>query len=781
MSVANEKTLRDLEYDRLKDVVKGFASSSLGEEAIDALAPLSDRAEIEEAIAEVKEAIVFLEPRVRFSLAGVHDLAPLFLRAKEQALLGGEELLLIQETIDATGRVRAELCGQESCPTLRRFGERLSEEQALAKRIRQAIDEHGALRDDASPRLTQLVRKRRSLEDRIERKLRALIDRSPELISEAVVTRRSGRLVIPIKSGAQGLSSDFVVHDRSATGQTLYAEPIALVPENNAIAETESEIRDERLRILRELTDEFRAAEPAFLRDRALLAHLDSLFARAGYGIARRARFPNLTSRIRLQDARHPLLPADQVVPVSLSLGDPARMVVITGPNTGGKTVTLKTIGLFTLMVQSAIPIPAAYESEMTVRKAVWSDIGDEQSISQNLSTFSAHMRNIVTLLQQVDADSLVLLDELGAGTDPQEGAALGLAILEQLLVAEPLVAVSTHLTPLKYFAIRHPAVKTASMEFDVESLRPTFRVIEGVPGRSNAFIIARSLGLSEELVERARSFLSQGEILADDILEDLERERQAMLHRREQTERELSEATRVKETYTERLAAFQEKKERELSKELKDLESFLRMGQEEVERLLAELRAKPTPDEARAAYQELVRLRDAVRETKEAAKKKEGEPLPLEEIEVGRIVHVRSLDADGRIVQIAPRGKVTVDLDGVRVSTEPGDLERAHPTKAEPTARPSVLPRPTFEQVSLQLNVRGMTVSEALREVELYLDRLLLADVERASILHGKGTGALREAIRAYLASSSFVKSFRSAPPAKGGDGVTDFDLEGE
>ena len=781
MPVANEKTLRDLEYDRLKGVVKGFAASSLGEEAIDALTPISDRVEIEHVIAEVKEATSFLERKGRFSLSGVHDLGPLLVRAKEQALLGGEELLLVRETIDATGRARAELCAQESCPTLRRFGERLSQEEALSKRIYRALDEHGELRDDASPLLAQLLRKRRALEDRIERKLRALIERSPEIVSEAVVTRRSGRLVIPIKSGAQGLSSDFVVHDRSATGQTLYAEPTVLVPENNAVAESESEIREERLRILRELTDEFRAAEPALLRDRAVLAHLDSLFARAGYGIAHRASFPNLTSRIKLEDARHPLLPRDQVVPVSLSLADPARMVVITGPNTGGKTVTLKTIGLFTLMVQSGIPVPVARDSEMTVRREVWSDIGDEQSISQNLSTFSAHMRNIVTLLQAANADSLVLLDELGAGTDPQEGAALGLAILEHLLVAEPLVAVTTHLTPLKYFAIRHPAVKTASMEFDVESLRPTFRVIEGVPGRSNAFIIATSLGLPEALVERARSFLSQGEILADDILEELERERQAMLRHREEAERELAEATRVKETYTERLAAFQEKKERELSKELKTLEAFLRRGQGEVERLLSELRAKPATEQAREAYQELALLRDEVREAKEALEeRKGGEPLPPEEIEPGRAVHVRSLDADGRIVQVAPRGKVTVDLDGVRVSTELADLERARP-KEETRARPSRLPRPTFGPVSLQLNVRGMTVSEALREVQLYLDRLLLADVERASILHGKGTGALREAIRGYLASSSFVKSFQSAVPAEGGDGVTVFELEGE
>ena len=781
MTVANEKTLRDLEYDRLKGVVKGFASSSLGEEAIEVLVPLSDRAEIEQGIAEVKEAIVFLEVKGRFSLGGVHDLAPLLLRAKEQALLGGEELLLVQETIDSTGRVRAALTGQESCPTLRRFAERLSQEEAFAKRIFRAIDEHGELRDDASPLLSQLLRKRRSLEDRIERKLRALIDRSPDLVSEAVVTRRSGRLVIPIKSGAQGATTEFVVHDRSATGQTLYAEPTALVAENNAIAELESEIREERLRILRELTETFRSAEPAFLRDRAILGHLDSLFARAGYAIARRASFPRLSARILLREARHPLLAEDRVVPVSLSLGDPARMIVITGPNTGGKTVTLKTMGLLCLMVQSAIPIPASPASEITIRKKVRSDIGDEQSIEQNLSTFSAHMRNIVSLLQEADADSLVLLDELGAGTDPQEGAALGLAILENLLEDEALVAVSTHLTPLKYFAIRHPAVKTASMEFDVESLCPTFRVIEGIPGRSNAFVIARSLGLPETLVERARSFLSQGEILADDILEDLDRERQAMLRHREQAERELAEATHLKETYTELLGAFQDKKERELSANLKELEAFLRRGQGEVERLLAELRKRPTQEEARAAYQELAALREEARAREETVgEKEEAMPLPPAEIEVGRLVHVRSVDADGRIVHLSPRGKVTVDLDGVRVLTEPADLERPR-AKEEPKAPPSRIPRLALEPVSLELNVRGLTVSEALREVQLYLDRLLLTDVCQASILHGKGTGALREAIRGYLASSSFVASFRSASPPEGGDGVTVFEIEGD
>jgi DNA mismatch repair protein MutS2 len=778
VTIANEKTLRDLEYDRLKVLVKGFASSSLGEEAIAALVPLSDREGIERGIAEVGEAISFLERKGRFSFAGVHDLSPLLTCAREKALLGGEEFLLVLETIEAIGRIRSALASQESFPLLRCLAERLSEEEGLAKRIYRAIDEHGELRDNASPLLGELLRKRRALEERVERKLRSLIDQSPDLVSEPVVTRRLGRLVIPIKSGARG-EAQFVVHDRSATGQTLYAEPTALVPENNAIAELEAAIREERLRILRELTEALRAAEPLLRRDRAVLSHLDSLFARASYALARHCTFPRLSTRIVLREARHPLLPEDRVVPISLSLGDPARMTVITGPNTGGKTVTLKTIGLLSLMVQSAIPIPVLPDSELPILAKVRSDMGDEQSIEQNLSTFSAHMRNIVSLLAEADADSLVLLDELGAGTDPQEGAALGLSILEALLEAEALVAVSTHLTPLKYFAIRHPAVKTASMEFDVETLSPTFRVIEGVPGRSNAFVIARGLGLSEALVDRARSFLSQGEILADDIIEDLERERQAMLRRREEAERELTEATRLKGIYSERLAAFAEKKEGELSADLKRLEAFLRRGQEEVERLLSELRARPTAEAAKATYQEIAALREEVREEEPPPKDRE-ELLSPAELEVGRTVHVRSVDADGRIVHLSPRGKVTVDLDGVRVLTEPADLGPARP-KDEKVPRPSLFPPPPVGEVSLQLNVRGMTVSEALREVLLYLDRLVLADVRKASILHGKGTGALRDAVRNYLASSPLVASFGSAPLAEGGDGVTVFELEDE
>jgi len=781
-AIANEKTLRDLEFGRLKAVVAEHASSSLGEERIAGLVPTIDREAIERGIAEVNEAVGFLGERGRFSLGGVRDLAPTLARAKETAYLDGEEFLEVLGTVDGTLLVRVTLGDQEEWPLLRGMAERLTAGgDALGRRIRQTIDERGAVREDASKRLSELSNRRRTLERRVEQRLQSLIDRNPELISEPVITRRRGRLVVPIRSGAIG-SMEFVVHDRSGTGQTLYAEPTGLVSENNALSGLDEEIRAEVRRILRELTEAFIDAEPAFLRDRAILGHVDSLFARASYAAACRCAFPQIGRRIVLRHARHPLLPTGGAVPISLSLGWDARMVVITGPNTGGKTVTLKTIGLLTLMLQSAIPIPASPDSELRIVSRIRSDIGDEQSISQNLSTFSAHMRNIVGLLAEADADTIVLLDELGAGTDPQEGAALGLAVIESLLESEALVAISTHLTPLKYFAIRHPEVKTASMEFDVESLSPTYRVIEGIPGRSNAFIIARQLGLAADRIDRARSFLSQGEIRADDILDELERERQTMHRHREAAERDRAEARQLRETYERKLADFERGKRDALSERFKAFDRFLRDGQCRLEGILAEANAGSPVEETRAGLRDVAALREAS-DTKrtDAQRFMHGETLAPEAIETGALVHVRSVDGDGRIVQIAGQGRVMVDLDGVRVTTGIDDL--APPRGAVPTASPKRTrtrpPRPG--RVPLQLNVRGRTVSEALREIDEYLDRLLRADIRRASILHGKGTGALRDAVGAYLGSCSFVSSIRFAPPNQGGDGVTEFELAAE
>jgi len=742
--VAIDKTLRDLEFDRVKAIVRQHASCSLGEEAIDALVPIADREAIESAMAEVREAMKFLSVHGRFSLGAVRDLAPLISRAKESAYLDGEELAVVLNTIEGTFQVQATLTEHAEGPLLSKIAERLTAGgQTIRRNIHRAIDERGGIRDDATPELSQLTRKRRTIEGRIESKLQRFIDRNPELISEPVITRRRGRLVVGIRSGALS-AMEFIVHDRSATGQTLYVEPPGFVPENNLVSQLDNDIREEIRRILRALTNEFLESETAFLRDRAILAHLDSTFARADYAIQARCDFPELGKAISLRNARHPLIDAEAVVPISLSLGDGSRMMVLTGPNTGGKTVSLKTIGLLVLMVQAAIPIPASPDSELPLLSSVRTDIGDEQSIAQNLSTFSAHMTNIVSIIEEADVDSLILLDELGAGTDPQEGAALGLSVIEALLESNALVCVSTHLTPLKYFAIRHPEVKTASMEFDVRTLSPTYRVIEGVPGRSNAFIIAQQLGFPAERIERARSFLSQGEIRADDILDELERERQAMRTQRLAAERDRSEATSLRESYERQLAAFEEEKESALSDRFKALDQFLRDSQQRMEKLLASSQQNESENSRRQHLREISELREETRQRQvEASTLRHSDSLDPDELKVGKAVHVRSLATDGRIVQLTAKGKVTVDMDGIRVQTEPADLIAARKRTRIKTStqekRTRIRPkRLRSKQIPLELNVMGLTVNEALRLVEEYLDQLLLADIRKARILHG-------------------------------------------
>ena len=785
MSIANDKTLRDLEFDRVKAIVRQHASCSLGEEAVDALEPIADRQSIASSMDEVREAVAYLTVHGRFSLGAVRDLAPLVVRAKESAYLDGEEFAVVLATIEGTLQVQAALTDEdEEGELLRALAERLSAGGASIRRnIQRAVDERGSVRDDASQALHTLTRKRRTIEGRIEGKLQSFIDRNSELIAEPVITRRRGRLVIPIRSGAVG-AMEFIVHDRSATGQTLYVEPPGFVAENNTVSQLDNDIREEIRRILRALTEEFLAAESAFLRDRAILAHLDSVFARADYAIQRRCDFPEFGATIALRDARHPLISPDVVVPVTLSLGNGSRMMVLTGPNTGGKTVTLKTVGLLALMAQSAIPIPASPDSKLPILESVRSDIGDEQSIAQNLSTFSAHMTNIVSILAEADAGALILLDELGAGTDPQEGAALGLSVIEALLESDALVAISTHLTPLKYFAIRHPEVKTASMEFDVKTLSPTYRVVEGVPGRSNAFIIAERLGFPAERIARARSSLSQGEIRAEDILDELDRERQAMRAQREAAERDRAEAAAIRASYEQQLAAFEREKESALSDRFKALDTFLREGQQRMETLLAAAQHDESESERREHLREIIALRERTRKQHEGAHRlRHSDSLEPSSLEVGKQVHVRSLDADGRIVQLTDQGKVTIDMNGVRVQTDPSDLmsARGDSLDADATRTPRARVRPRrsrSKQVPLELNVRGMTVSEALREVDAYLDQLLLADIRKARILHGKGTGALRDAIQSYLGTCRFVSSYGFAAPNLGGDGVTEVEL---
>ena len=757
--VLNARTRRDLELEKVLDGVAAFAASSLGSEAVHALSPRADREALEREYALVAEMERALQDG--FSLGGIHDLSPLITDAREHGTLPSDLFVTVAATLTASSEIRQALSTPQ-LPGLKALGDRISDQTDLLRAIWRAVDERGEIRDDATPKLADLNREIRVLTDRITDLLRRYLDRNRDLVQDSVITQRGGRFVVPLKAGARGAS--MVVHETSASGQTLFAEPAPVVELNNRLRETDEGIRRERIRILAELTGKLLAEEGHLRRDLAILSRLDGLYARARYGQAVRGTLPALVQdgRIELVDARHPLL-GERAVPVSIAFGGAKRVAVITGPNTGGKTVLLKTIGLLIAMAQCGIPIPASSRTVISVFPKVRSDIGEEQSIEQSLSTFSSHMTNIVSILRDADEETLVLLDELGAGTDPQEGAALGLAISERILEIGATAAVATHLTPLKHFSVSHPGVLSCSMEFDLETLSPTYRVQEGVPGRSCALEIAQRLGLPHDLIDQARGSLTTGEIRAEEIIAELERERGAARRLRANLELERETVAKLRTDYEKRLLALKEKKAEALGQELLRVEGEIRAARKELSELIARARAAEEVEERRAVLRRVEEIAAEV----PGAPAPEVRPVRLVE---GMTVRVRSSGTLGRVLRLE-KDRAEVEVRGRRVELP---LEALEPAAQPPPSRAATLPMGSVGQVSLELSVRGLTVAEAEREVTVWLDRLLRAGISTGRIVHGKGTGALREALHTYLRHAPYVKRFHLAPPAEGGDGVT-------
>jgi DNA mismatch repair protein MutS2 len=779
VEVANERTLRDLEFAKVKEIIKGFASSPLGREWVEELAPSANPAVIRVRLARVEELRRLLEEQ-GFSPGVIHDLRPILEEARQSTSLPPEEFLPILETVRAARTLRERLLALKGFPRLQEIARGLGVFRELEENIARTIDEQGELREGASPRLRELTLRRRAVEERVKNELEAILQ-SPAYagaIQDAVITRRGGRLVVPIKAGARHLL-DWVVQDSSDSGQTLYVEPPAVVEGNNELRELEGQIREERLRILKELTARLKLEERRLRKTLRALGVLDGLYAAARFAQEFRCASPrlNLHGHVHLISARHPLLPRASVVPIELDFGAGNYGVLITGPNTGGKTVTLKTIGLLTLLAQAGLQIPASPDSELAIFKRVRSDIGSEESIEQSLSTFSSHMRNIIGILREVDSETLVLLDELGAGTDPQEGAALGIAILRYLLLKGAKLAVTTHFSALKRFAYLDPRLKTCSVEFDVETLAPTYRLLEGV-GASNALIVAERLGLSREIVEEAKRAIPEGEVRVEEIIRDLQHERSLIRQEREELEERLREAGRLQREYAERLRRIKEEKEQALSAELRELEELLRRTRRALEEALHRAREEA---EARRALQELGRLEAELEAAGQRLAEQERSPISLEELRVGDRVYLLGAERVGVVREVLDEGRIAVELDGRRVWARLADLRRP---EVEPQGREAPRPRPAYElsfkpEVKLELSVHGLTTVEALSKVDRYLDRLLLAEVGKGYIIHGKGTGALRRAIREHLKELPFVKAFYSAPPREGGDGVTVVELD--
>ncbi|MCS7216097.1 MAG: endonuclease MutS2 [Candidatus Bipolaricaulota bacterium] len=758
--VLNARTLRDLELAKVLELVAREAASPLGAEVVRALRPQADRAWVEREFRRVEEMVEAV--RGGFSPGPLHDLRPLLAEAREHGILAPQDFLPIAETLEAALGVRQALQGPRH-PELAALAQRLSDQTPLLRRIWRAIDERGEIRPDATPKLRALLEERRKLTEEIQETLRRFLHHHREHVQDAVITQRGGRFVVPLKTGARALG--VVVHETSGSGQTLFAEPAEAVPLNNRLRAVEDELDRERHRILAELTGLLLQESAAIEEDLRILASLDGLFARARFALRWNAAIPTFTDepQLVLEEARHPLL-GDRAVPISLAFGGEKPVAVITGPNTGGKTVTLKTIGLFCALAQAGIPIPASPRTVLPFLEKIRSDIGEEQSIEQSLSTFSSHMRNIIEILSETDERTLVLLDELGAGTDPQEGAALALALLEKLLEIGCLAAVATHLTPVKLFALAHPRVLSCSMEFDLETLAPTYRVLPGVPGRSCALLVAERLGLPRELVERARAKLSSGEIRAEEIIEELARERAAARRLRANLEAEREALRKLRAEYEKRVQALREKKVEFLDRELKKLEEEIRAARKELAELIAQARQAQTAEARREVLRRVEALAERVPEA--VAEPPRRAPRPLR---VGDTVRVGPNGPLGTLLALAGE-EAEVEVRGKRVTLP---LSALVPAEAPPAPAPKPFV-PIPQTVELELSVRGLSAEEALRQVDLWLDRLLRAGFTQGRIVHGRGTGVLRQRIHEHLRTLPFVKDFRLAPPEEGGDGVT-------
>ncbi len=779
--VTSAKTFKDLEYERLKEILKSFACSEVGRELIENLRPSADLSTVQrelDRVEELREALLATD----LSLGPLPDIRPILHHAHQTVALSGEEFLALHQAISQARTLRERLMRLDDYPQVRELGERIHVFRELEENIVRVFDDDGQVRDSASPRLRELTSRRRTLEERVQRRLQALIQSGQwsGVLQDSVVTRRSGRFVIPIKSNAR-YELDAVVHDSSDSGQTLYVEPTSVVAENNEIRELDGEIRDEQLAIMRELTKKLQAETRKIEETLKILAYFDVLYAKAQFALHLRCSRPTITQDgpLHLIEARHPLLDQTAVVPIDIRLGAPFQGMVITGPNTGGKTVSLKTVGLLTLMAQSGIPIPAAPESTIVLFQKIFTDIGDEQSIQQNLSTFSAHMKNLVEILREADPQTLVLIDELGAGTDPTEGAALGIALLQTLLDSNAKLIVTTHLSAIKHFAYQHPKLKTCSVAFDIETLSPTYKIVEGV-GASNAFIIAERLGVPPHVVALAKTHLTEGQVRVEDVLQKLQQERSELAHERLAISQRAHELEELKAEYTQKLEELRRRKEEALTHELRRLEHLLKQARGALEEALHIAKQRADEERLRAKLKEVQELGSRLAEAGQQLRQEPADvPIPLEQLRKGLPVQFRGSKKIGVVRKIVAAERIEVDVGGLRLWAKLSDL--VQPTRAQMSEAERRTISVHFDVASapaLELNVRGMTVSEALRELDLYLDRLVLAGLTRGYIVHGKGAGILRKEIRKHLATLPIVKSFESAPPTQGGDGVTIVEL---
>lgn len=782
----DKKTLQKLEYPRIIQLLTERCSSELGKELAAALLPSFELAGIERQQAETTEAKEIWRLFPGFTLGGIRDIRPSLHKAQIGGIIEPAEFLNIYDTLVAAKRIRIFFTDEGSKYVL--LGEhagRIDSFGKLEQRIKKIITPEGEVSDNASAELARLRRQLRSLQGKARDKLEHMI-RSAELqkyLQDAIITIRNDRYVIPVKQEYRAQIPG-LIHDQSGSGATLFIEPMAVVELNNETLRCEMQERAEVTRILRELSQEVNDAAPSLTAALQALGQIDFVFGKARLSTDLDCGQPkmNESGYLNILKGRHPLIQG-KVVPTTIHLGKDFDTLVITGPNTGGKTVTLKTVGLFTVMAQAGLHVPAEPGTELSIFRQVFADIGDEQSIEQSLSTFSSHMTNIINILAKADNRSIILLDELGAGTDPTEGAALAMAVLEHLIALGARTIATTHYSELKSFAYNNQRVENASVEFDVETLRPTYRLLIGVPGKSNAFEISRRLGLDNTIIERARSFLSQEEIRAADLIENLETNQLL-------SEKDREEAERLKKMAQSRLAQV-ERRDREVAGRARNI---IQKAQAEALEIVAQARReseavlKEIKEASRKAKnlqtQEISQLRNQLREKENQLYEDLAQTGPAEEetdisaLEAGDLVLIKRLNQKAQVLEkMSPNGDILVQAGIMKLTVKAKEIRRINEEESEKKGNRTgagQIAANKAKEIKNELDLRGLTVDEALFEAEKYLDDAYLAGLPQAYIIHGKGTGTLRKVIQELVQKHRFIKSARIGGYHEGGIGVT-------
>ncbi|MBQ4451966.1 MAG: endonuclease MutS2 [Clostridia bacterium] len=786
----NDKYLRVLEFPKILDMLRLYAVSDMGKEAAGELRPSGDMRRVEKLQAETEEALSVIAYTGGNPMSAFQDIREYLKLSQVGSMLSMKALLEVAQVLTCLRAVRRALVTErEDTPILTEMASAIATNRMLEEDILAAIISEEEMSDNASPELRDIRRHIRAVNDKVRDKLNAYLRSSAmqKYLSDTIVTVRNGRYVIPVKAEYRQYVPG-LVHDQSGSGSTLFIEPMSVVEAGNELKELTLKERREIERILTEFTQRLAPDAPLIAQSIAVMAQLDVIFARAFLAREMKAVPPKLNQngRIRLKQARHPLIDPDKVVPSDLWIGEDFTTLVITGPNTGGKTVTLKTVGLLTLMAQAGMQVPALFGSELAVFDEVFADIGDEQSIEQSLSTFSSHMTNIVAILKNRTKNSLVLFDELGAGTDPTEGAALAMSILEMLLREGVTTLATTHYSELKAFALSTPGVENASVEFDVNSLRPTYRLLIGVPGKSNAFEISRKLGLTEDIIQSASERLTRDQIRFEDVIANAEYHRQIA-----EKERKLAEEAHLE---TQRLRAEAEKARRELEGQRDEMiqkaraqaKSVLTKAQGEAERVISELKKARSAQvlkehelhELRGVLQEGIdEVSDSIQPLSQAPGEKPKSLKAGDRVMLLRLGTQGTVltppDAKGDFSVQAGAIKLKANLSEVTLAAEkPPEDPRKH--RYEPRRAPSTQISVSARRGEMECDLRGMTTEEAIAQMELFLDGARLNGIRSVSIIHGKGTGALRSAVQSALKRIPDVASFRLGRYGEGEDGVT-------